>query len=306
MAIYNAGELIKTLRKQKGVSQEDLADGITDRANLSKIENGSITPGKKIVEALLEKLGFSSQGNLTDLTVYLDGEMSDVHVRLDELDAYLKNKRTGEADALISVLENDKNFQKGLYLQHLLAAKAANSINKNEDTSKIRALLDESIKISIPAFNERYIADYMLTRDDLRIINMMAIVHLNTGEIEKAIKVMYGIKDNFDKNCIDKLLKGIHYPMVIYNLTTYLIRAKRHKEAANLCDAGLQCCLNTDFFRFMPLIIGNKVRCLFEMGDIESCERLVRQAYHGFDMFEMYDDKAKVKKYAKEKLGIDL
>ena len=75
MVIYSAGELIKSLRKQKGISQEELADGITDRANLSKIENGSITPGKKVVEALLERHSFSSKGNLC---TYLGGDMSNI------------------------------------------------------------------------------------------------------------------------------------------------------------------------------------------------------------------------------------
>ena len=58
MPNYDIGLLIKRLRKQKGLKQEELAYPIIDRATLSKIECGKVMPNKTTLEALFERLGF--------------------------------------------------------------------------------------------------------------------------------------------------------------------------------------------------------------------------------------------------------
>jgi len=303
MAVYHVGELIRTLRKQKGLSQEDLADSITDRANLSRIENGVITPSKKTIEALLERLGFGQQEYMN---FYLGTEMTEIQRLLDELESHVKNQRTAEADELIAKLEAFKEFEDGLYRQHLLCDKAANEANKKGNIAEIRALVDEAIKITIPTFHEKYIVDYLLTKQEFRLINIMALTYEIEGNLDDAIKIMYDLKECFDKNCVDMTFKGRHYPLIIYNLTNYLTRAKKYKESVRLCDVGMQCCIDTESLRIMPSIIMNKIACLYRLGDVESCHRLIRQAYYSLDMYEMYEDRDWTKKYAKNKLGIDL
>lgn len=51
------GDTLRELRKQKGLSQEDLAEGICSPVSISRIENGNQIPSQPVLEALLEKLG---------------------------------------------------------------------------------------------------------------------------------------------------------------------------------------------------------------------------------------------------------
>lgn len=53
------GYKIKMLRGQRGMTQNDLADGIISRAMLSRIESGSATPSVATLNALAEKLQIS-------------------------------------------------------------------------------------------------------------------------------------------------------------------------------------------------------------------------------------------------------
>ena len=55
MAIYMIGDFIKETRKRKGYTQEEVSFGICTPASLSRIENGMQTPGKFIMDKLLER-----------------------------------------------------------------------------------------------------------------------------------------------------------------------------------------------------------------------------------------------------------
>jgi len=56
----------------------------------------------------------------------------------------------------------------------------------------------------------------------------------------------------------------------------------------------------------MPLIVMNKVYCLNEIGDSDSCKKLIQQAYYCCDLFFMFEDKEKIRTYAKENFSIHL
>jgi transcriptional regulator with XRE-family HTH domain len=192
MANFNTGELIRTLRKQKGLSQEDFAGGFMDRGNLSKIENGTVTPNKKTLEAIFERLGFDPYAAVNS---FLDDEMAKVQAVMDELDGHLSYTRIDEADALIKQLEeNEKFMENDINRQYVMCAKAATAVNKKEDPEKIHEALVRAVKISLPVFHGKYIGDYFLSKHELYAINMIAIVYHNIGQFDKAIEVMYGLK----------------------------------------------------------------------------------------------------------------
>jgi len=304
MPNIHVGKMIYQLRKQKGISQEELADGITDRANLSRIESGAIIPTKKVMEALFERLYYDPNNSIIS---FLDNELSKHQQMMDELESHIKNKRIGEAEALLYELEKDSKYMEvSCQRQFVMSAKTAIAMHNNEDTSVIFTMLHDVIKLTIPTFSEKYIEDYFLTAQEMRIINMMAVNYYHAGHLNNAIKIMYSLKNNFDKNCIDNNYKGKHYPLIIYNLTDYLVKAKRYNEATKICEIGKQLCIDTGFLFYLPLIIMNKVICLYEIGDIESSKKQIYQAYYCCESFSMFEDKEKIKSYAKEKLRIKL
>jgi len=302
MAGFMVGEMIRRLRMQRGITQEFLAYPYLERGHLSKIERGKTMPNKRTIEILLERLGH----NPKSFTVfYMDQKTAEIQSIMDELEGYLKRRKIREADALIARLEEDVEFTSNdLYRQYLLSAKASSAISKKEDSDKIFDILRNAIMIGIPLFKEDDIEKYLLTKIDIELINMMAVVYCEDGHLEKSINLMYRLKENFDSRFVDNVSKGIHYPLVIYNLTKYLGMSERYKEAIKLCDAGKEVCLDISALRILPLIIMNKAACLYELGDKKDCEKLLRQAYYASEMHERFDTTEEIKNYAEEKLGI--
>ena len=57
MATYVIGDFIRETRIRKGYTQEEVSYGICTPASLSRIENGMQTPGRYILDKLMERLG---------------------------------------------------------------------------------------------------------------------------------------------------------------------------------------------------------------------------------------------------------
>ena len=51
------GSFISERRKNLGLTQEQVCDGICDPVSLSRIENNKQTPGRAILDALMQRLG---------------------------------------------------------------------------------------------------------------------------------------------------------------------------------------------------------------------------------------------------------
>jgi len=60
MGNNSLGEVIRSLRKKAGLSQEELSEGICSPVSLSRIENGIQKPSSYVLESLLNKLGTST------------------------------------------------------------------------------------------------------------------------------------------------------------------------------------------------------------------------------------------------------
>ena len=311
MPNYNVGNLIKRLRKQKGLTQEELAHPLIDRATLSRIESGRAMPSKKTLEALLEKLGFNPS-NTADF--FLDGEMTEIQKIHNEIDNYLVIRKLDPSDPviarideLLAKLEANRRYMKNeLNQQFVQIAKAMNAINKRVDGAIVRGMLLAAIKISIPEFNEEQFEDYHLSKQDMQIINLLAVLYSDKGEDDKSLEMYYSMKRNLDKNCIDNVEMGRSYPTIIYNLAIQLFYLHRYEESIELCDVGIKVCKDTRALVCLPMINLVKACCLKGIGETFECERLLRQVYHTCDMFDSHDGKNIAKAFAKEELDIEL
>ncbi|MDR3000946.1 MAG: helix-turn-helix transcriptional regulator [Fibromonadaceae bacterium] len=292
MAFYEGGKLIKRLRKQKNITQEELAYSIVDRATLSKIENGKSESSKETIMALLEKLGFRPSSSID---FYLNDEQSKVVKIQNELNSCLSmqvydklNPVVEKIDALIKELESDEVFmQNPRNKQYVLISKATNLVNKQEEPSKIRLVLMEAIKFNIVTFDENRIDEYYLTKNDVQILNLLGIsyakegyVSENTNLLDKGINVFSGLKRNYELHCLDKDEMGLNYPSFCYNIAKYIWEDKKmYKEAIAVCDDGIKVCKETFHFRLLPFLSSCKAVCLFHLGENQEAETIFTQSH---------------------------
>ena len=122
MEFFHMGETIAYLREHEaGLSQEQLAHGIMDRGNLSKIESGKQAISKEKLDLLLNRLGYTTKRFFPYALTNKDFKAYTLRYQFNNAQA----KRDTEAmEALIAEMESMPLFGKGLHQQHLLANKA--------------------------------------------------------------------------------------------------------------------------------------------------------------------------------------
>ena len=59
MANYTIGDMVFDTREARGYSQEALSFGICSTSSLSRIENNSQVPSKRVFDALMQRMGMS-------------------------------------------------------------------------------------------------------------------------------------------------------------------------------------------------------------------------------------------------------
>jgi len=304
MGKYRIGEVIKHFRRQRKISQEELANSIMDAASLSRVESGNIMPSKRNLEALLEKLGVNAD---VLNAMFITNKMAEEQKVINVLDAFLTQKNTKEAGLLITKLEKDKEFKsEKLNVQFLLAAKAANAINMKEDPKKVFEILHEGLKTTGLELSENEVETYLLTGTAFKMFNMLAIAYFESGEHERAITLWYGLKKNIEKNCVDIGEKGDRYPQVITCLAKAFTLLGRYEDVKKIYTVGKDACIETRRLRVLPELTLYEAQSRFELGDRETAERLLREVCHTFNLFEQFKDMETTKKYAEEKLGIFL
>ena len=304
MIKYDTGSLIKRLRRQKSITQEQLAEyaGI-DRATLSKIENGKAAANNSTLHIIFQKLGLDP----ASLSGYfLSGKEVEWEVARTEIEANASHRDYDKVYALLEKLENDADYMKHNNNRQFVAyIRGFSHLFTGKSPDEALEILDKAIKITLPHFSPQYLDDYHLSSTEFNICSSMALAYSISGRQDEAIELMFALKDNFDNNCIDRNLWGKQYPTIIYHLTRFLCLAERFEEALELCEIGRKAAAS-GYTSLLPQIILNKAYCLNALGDKAGSEQTFRNVYHTYLLYEMPGNAEAVKRDAKKYLDVDL
>ncbi|MCL2501346.1 MAG: helix-turn-helix domain-containing protein, partial [Defluviitaleaceae bacterium] len=102
------GGLIRNLRKQQNIRQEELAAGIMTRENLSKIENGKQSVSKEKLDLLFNRLGSAAQVYFPYMLDEQDFEAHEMRITFSNAEAAFD---TAGMECLIKAMEVHPSFQ---------------------------------------------------------------------------------------------------------------------------------------------------------------------------------------------------
>jgi len=277
MNLFDAGELIKALRKAKGLSQSELCDDMVDQPLLSKIENGK-RPSWQVFERLMQRLGEDPQRYLQDYVVKGEKRILDLRIQIKRLLNEGKPSATNEAELLMGELEREKAFKEEDHQQFLLRNKAIIAHQRGEYEEMLSLSL-MAIKLTKPAFDEDKIAGYALFYDEIRLIEQIAVAYHHMNENERAIKIFEQLKEavnktyNVSNDETPRIKLGI-----LYNLSNALGLAKEYEKAIRNCDEGIKLCyLNYNSF-YYPLFLSNKSAGLLYLNKEKEGKEMLKMA----------------------------
>jgi len=293
--------LIRTLRESKGITQKALCEGLCSKDELSRIERGLRRPHWWLFEQLMQRLGEDPQmyyAAYNSIITQEDKRVLDLRTKLSHL---LRNPKQGdEAKALIAHLEQDDAFKDGIHLQFLLKSKATLAYHNNDYKSLEKYAMD-AIKLTKPTFCEDDIGNYILSSDEIRLIQHIAAARSLTS-YEESANILFKLKDALYK--IGGEAKNKLYPSLVYNLSKCLGLIKRYNECIVLCDQGIDFCAEYRDSYYIPLLLVNKAFCLFHMQRNDDAIKVTKEAFLIFGALKRHAEISAVKTAFKAEFGI--
>lgn len=306
------GEYIKQKREELNVTQEQLCEGVCTTATLSRLENGRQSPSRKVINALLRRLGAP-----TDRFFAL---VSENELEIEKLMADIQNdcilwRRAGhdsrseireaalvKLSRLEEIIETDDNIT----WQYILSKRAIlggpdGSLSFEE---KMDMLLT-AIRMTIPDFNLKKIYLHRYSVIETTIIIDIARTYSEVGEKRKAIDIYRQLLNFIEEH--DQKLDGYaaHFCLVSHNYALNLGLEKRYEEAIEIANRGWQVSVEKGTYQYLPGFLAILAECYYFTGNKEKSRELYIPAYCIYKAFKDENNLAIIQSEMKERLGIE-
>jgi len=292
------GELIYLLRTERNINQRNLAQGICDRASLSKIENKNIETEIYKIEALFQRLGRYPYYYTSN---YLSKEeFKEYRIKYDIVDL-LSIREYQVVIGLIEKLEKSKYFQSNLGKQFILSSKSAiKDESDKEDNAKKLESLYEAINMTIPNFDENDVHKYNLTFDEILILNRIAIRHSSMMNQLKAVSLLEKLLQNLDENYVDERERMRLYNFILANYCNELVGLGMFDKALENAGKGWKLELKWDFFKVLPSFAATKAIVYLKQGEKEKSIPYFTMVYFSSLLTNRLDNAELIQKFILE------
>lgn len=307
MSNYHIGQYIKKRREELNVNQDALCYGICNRSTLSRIERGRQEPSYQVLKVLLQRLGISENrcqiliGPQEFAIVELQREIVADNVKHDFSAALQKIERLETL-----VVPQDKLAQQFILRAKALAGYECDGKRCPYDYPTQRQMLMQALDMTHPNFDLEKIERCLLSIEDMKSLNQIAITYSETGDRRFAIRI-YEQLMKYPRNRLfnNEALLTVT-PMLCYNFSRLLGRERRYEEELEIAQYGYDISLKYDKARLLGGLLLNMGCALHELGrDEESKEKLI-DSYYAYRLINNKKSCALVANYAKEKYDIIL
>lgn len=286
MAVYMVGDFIREIRLRKGYTQEEVSFGICTPASLSRIENGMQTPGRYVLDKLLERLG--TENNV--FSTFVSREEMELYEIVQMIARNIADGNVSELEQQIKKMERLVVGKKELERQYLFFAQGELLRQRGGDEEAVMDLLMRAIHVTLPGFDGRTpLKNNLLTFDEIIIINSIATQYAERSRIEDALRLGFWLKDYMEEKVVDGKMKTAKYPVILYNLSNWLGETERFKDALRMADIGIDFCIRYGHLLTLPLLMFNKACSLAELRRFEEAKKFFAQSVTVFEAMKQYN-----------------
>lgn len=222
------GTEIKVLRKKLGLSQKQLAHGICDQSEISRIEKGRVYPRMDVLSQLALRLRVNIQHFLSlsnDRTDYMNETISYVKT-LNRLHKYGEMFELTRSELKKEGLIDSHYYYCFLTWKNTIAQYKLSQLNCEDSVNVLRSIINT---------NQLILRHDLL---DLRILHSMATIYAESGHYEESI-VYY-------KQILHMNIETEQFPIfitkVIHNYAKCLYKLGRYSDSIITIKKGLKIC----------------------------------------------------------------
>ena len=304
---YNIGYYIKRIRQEKGISQEALYEGLCSRSTIHRIESGEQNPNFFTAINLLQRLGLDESSFLIPLGPR-DFEICNLQKEIVALNAQSQFEQALERiDRLEKlVAPKEKLAQQFLLRSRALAGYWKDGKRLPYDYPTQRQMLLNALEITHPDFDLEKIERCLLSIEDIKSLNQIAITYSETGDRRFAIRIYEQLLRYPGQNLlnIDALLSVV--PMLHYNCSRLLGLEKRFEEELEVAQTGYEICVKYNKARMMGGLLLNMACALHELGRQEESKQVFVDSYYAHRLMKNFKSCQLIQDYVKKIYNTEL
>ncbi len=281
------GNLIKCLRTETDISQDELCRGICSRTFLARLEGGERACEKIVSDALMQRAGAAA-----DRFVFSAGPEEQMWLVLrEEMYQAVDSGDREKADLAFGEYRRFSQGKSVLHQQLLLFYQAVLGWKNGGKKGKVQDLLCTAWEISREGLSMEKIGGCRLTLTELCIAMMRARLLEDMGETESAGKMYETLLQCLDSFADERDSVRL-YPQMTYRLAEIYIQRGKMKEAVSLAEKGISLLKRQAMLYYLRPFL----EIILRYGTVESDERKaleegcsnIKWLYEHFQVEEQY------------------
>lgn len=307
------GEYIKQERLKKGITQEQLCEGICEPITVSRMENGKQTPTYNRIRAFLQRLGLPDERYFA----LLSKNEQEIKTLQDEIRAdSIRFERTALEDRphiqaaglqKLEQLEKLAEPDDRIIRQYIMSERATLGKPDGPYSPEERLnLLLEALRITVPNLDLEEINLGLYSMEETTLLNKVAVAYAQMGQEKKAIDIYRQLLKYVQKHYCDGMSRYAgKFALVAHNYTRTLFVVRRYDDALEVAELGRKVCVEYAHYQFLPGLLDLMGGCYFYQGDLDKCKEYYRDAHCLYRIIGDDHNRLLLEKAAKERLGLE-
>jgi len=305
LAVDSIGALMRQFREAVGLKPIDVYRGICSQSFYSRIESGERSEVSIfILEALMQRLG-------RDINLYFNcfpsvKEYAEFHLRI----MYLQELHIGNIEQAMKAYEEFikmGDYTQGLRLQFLLFCDAIKHIPPDGSVNwNCLDMLDRAIKVTIPNYDEENIRILRLTNDEVQILNLMAWLYTENGQLERGLAIFTQIRESMLKSYVDDYARAKYYHVILDNLASCHDKQGNYESALEYINERENLCVRYGLLNYLNVTAHRKAVILHHLGRRKEAVAYLTMAYYSGNLTASPHMLQAVKEFARDEAGIEL
>ncbi|KSV59247.1 hypothetical protein ASU35_10020 [Acetivibrio ethanolgignens] len=166
--------------------------------------------------------------------------------------------------------------------QYLLYMKTMVRVQLGELTyQEALEVFGEALSLTLKNYEKLSFKEYILTRQEMVILNGIALAHIEIGEKERGIEIYEDVLTGCDQSSVKNQHRTTGVLIFMENLPVYLEEMKRYEEALEWHEKAIRLVLKCRRGLLLDKILANKAYVWEKQGrKEEACLQLYKQAYY--------------------------
>ncbi len=295
-------EVLGRKRKIKGLTQEQLSEGICEPETLSRLLTGKQTPNQNTYRMLAKCLELDTER----CRPYLSVEDYEIYEKQRKLGTYLHCKEFDLAEEIFEEIEKKlpQNIEKNRQFCLLVRAIIESRMGRIGWEKRLE-YLKEALICTIPDYPEVSIEKWPLCRQEAVILNNIANTFARLGDIDKALSIFRSILESYQNSEVDKIYHIEVIAMTVFNLTKWMGVVERYAETLPIYESAIKLSVKVGRGKYLGGFLYGKAWNLKKISstNMEECKKYCRQAYYIVSLMKEEGDKKRILKCGKENFG---